>query len=483
MTYFVQGQESKWEVVLGLEVHAQINTLSKLFSSSSTGYGAEPNSQVNLIDAGMPGALPVINEECVKQAVITGLGLNAKINLKSIFDRKNYFYPDLPQGYQISQFENPIVGLGHLVIETEKGTKKIGITRLHLEQDAGKSIHDQDFENSFIDLNRSGCALMEIVSEPDLRSPTEASLYIKKLRSILRYLGSCDGNMEKGNLRADVNVSVRQFDAELGTRCEIKNVNSIKFIQQAIEYEARRQVKLIESGKPVEQQTRLFDSQKGETRAMRSKEESHDYRYFPDPDLPPLILEKKIIEELKLQLPELPDKKKIRFMETYGIKKYDAEILVSEREVADYFEKLVFDRDPKMVLSWLTGELFSYLNKKNLDNPQSVISVEKFGELLDLITDGTLSNRLAKELFVEFIESNISALELVKKKGMVQISDENEISNMIEIVLDRNQEMLEEYRSGKDKLFGFFVGQVMKISNGKANPQMVNTLLIKQLKK
>ena len=483
MPYFVQGQESKWEVVLGLEVHAQINTLSKLFSPSSTIYGAEPNSQVNLIDAGMPGALPVINEECVKQAVITGLGLNAKINLKSIFDRKNYFYPDLPQGYQISQFENPIVGSGHLVIETEKGTKKIGITRLHLEQDAGKSIHDQDFENSFIDLNRSGCALMEIVSEPDLRSPIEASLYIKKLRSILRYLGSCDGNMEKGNLRADVNVSVRQFDAELGTRCEIKNVNSIKFIQQAIEYEARRQVKLIESGKLVEQQTRLFDSQKGETRAMRSKEESHDYRYFPDPDLPPLILEKKIIEELKIQLPELPDKKKIRFMETYGIKKYDAEILVSEREVADYFEKLVFDRDPKMVLSWLTGELFSYLNKKNLDNPQSVISVEKFGELLDLIKDGTLSNRLAKELFVEFIESNISAPELVKKKGMVQISDENEISNMIEIVLNQNQKMLEEYRSGKDKLFGFFVGQVMKISNGKANPQMVNTLLIKQLKK
>ena len=483
MSYFIRGHESKWEVVLGLEVHAQINSLSKLFSPSSTGYGAEPNSQVNLIDAGMPGALPVINEECVKQAVITGLGLNAKINLKSIFDRKNYFYPDLPQGYQISQFENPIVGSGHLIIEAEEGTKKIGITRLHLEQDAGKSIHDQDFENSFIDLNRSGCALMEIVSEPDLRSPSEVSLYIKKLRSILRYLGSCDGNMEKGNLRADVNVSVRKFDAELGTRCEIKNVNSIKFIQQAIEYEARRQVKLIESGNLVEQQTRLFDSQKGETRAMRSKEESHDYRYFPDPDLPPLILEKKIIEDLRLQLPELPDKKKIRFIETYGIKKYDAEILVSEKEVAEYFEKLVSDRDPKMVVTWLTGELFSYLNKKSLDNPQSAISVEKFGELLDLINDGTLSNRLAKELFEEFIESNISALELVKKKGMVQISDENEIINMIETVLDQNQKMLEEYRSGKEKLFGFFVGQVMKISNGKANPQMVNTLLIKQLKK
>ncbi len=483
MSYFIRGHESKWEVVLGLEVHAQINSLSKLFSPSSTGYGAEPNSQVNLIDAGMPGALPVINEECVKQAVITGLGLNAKINLKSIFDRKNYFYPDLPQGYQISQFENPIVGSGHLIIEAEEGTKKIGITRLHLEQDAGKSIHDQDFENSFIDLNRSGCALMEIVSEPDLRSPSEVSLYIKKLRSILRYLGSCDGNMEKGNLRVDVNVSVRRFDAELGTRCEIKNINSIKFIQQAIEYEARRQVKLIESGKIVEQQTRLFDSQKGETRSMRSKEESHDYRYFPDPDLPPLILEKKMIEDLKLQLPELPDKKKIRFIETYGIKKYDAEILVSEKEVAEYFEKLVSDRDPKMVVTWLTGELFSYLNKKNLDNPQSAISVEKFGELLDLINDGTLSNRLAKALFVEFIESNMSASELVKKKGMVQISDENEIINMIETVLDQNQKMFEEYRSGKEKLFGFFVGQVMKISNGKANPQMVNTLLTKRLKK
>jgi len=483
MSYFIRGHESKWEVVLGLEVHAQINSFSKLFSPSSTGYGAEPNSQVNLIDAGMPGALPVINEECVKQAVITGLGLNAKINLKSIFDRKNYFYPDLPQGYQISQFENPIVGSGHLIIEAEEGTKKIGITRLHLEQDAGKSIHDQDFENSFIDLNRSGCALMEIVSEPDLRSPSEVSLYIKKLRSILRYLGSCDGNMEKGNLRVDVNVSVRRFDAELGTRCEIKNINSIKFIQQAIEYEARRQVKLIESGKIVEQQTRLFDSQKGETRAMRSKEESHDYRYFPDPDLPPLILEEKMIEDLKLQLPELPDKKKIRFIETYGIKKYDAEILVSEKEVAEYFEKLVSDRDPKMVVTWLTGELFSYLNKKNLDYPQSAISVEKFGELLDLINDGTLSNRLAKALFVEFIESNMSASELVKKKGMVQISDENEIINMIETVLDQNQKMLEEYRSGKEKLFGFFVGQVMKISNGKANPQMVNTLLTKRLKK
>ncbi len=483
MPYFIQGQKSKWEVVLGLEVHAQINTLSKLFSPASTGYGAEPNSQVNLVDAGMPGALPVINEECVKQAIITGLGLNAKINLKSIFDRKNYFYPDLPQGYQISQFQNPIVGSGHLVIETQEGTKKIGITRLHLEQDAGKSIHDQDFEKSFIDLNRSGCALMEIVSEPDLRSPAEVALYIKKLRSILRYLGSCDGNMEKGNLRADVNVSVRQFADKLGTRCEIKNINSIKFIQQAIEFEAKRQVRLIESGKTVEQQTRLFDSQKGETRAMRSKEESHDYRYFPDPDLPPLILEKKTVDELKSQLPELPDKKKIRFMETYGIKKYDAEILVSEREVAEYFENLVANRDPKMVLTWLTGELFSYLNKKNLDNPQSVIPVKKFGELLDLIKDGTLSNRLAKELFEEFIESNIPAFELVKKKGMTQISDENEIIKMIDTVIKENQKMFEEYRSGKDKLFGFFVGQVMKISNGKANPQMVNNLLTQQLKK
>ena len=482
MGYYIEGKIKKWEVVLGLEVHAQISASSKLFSSASTAYGAEPNSQVNLVDAGMPGALPVINKECIKQAIITGLGLNAKINLRSIFDRKNYFYPDLPQGYQISQFEYPIVGNGFINIETEEGTKKIGITRLHLEQDAGKSLHDQDFDNSFIDLNRSGCALMEIVSEPDLRSPADASEYVKKLRSILRYVGSCDGNMEKGNMRADVNVSVREFGSELGTRCEIKNVNSIKFIQQAIEYEAKRQVEILESGGKIQQQTRLFDSQNCETRAMRSKEESHDYRYFPDPDLPPLLIDSQLVEELSKSLPELPDKKKERFIKEFGIKNYDAEILVTEKFIADFFEELIPNRDPKLVLSWLTGELFSYLNKRNLNIVNSGISVNKLGSLIDLIQNGTLSNRMAKEIFEEYLDNDKSAIDLVNEKGMTQVSDDKEIDLMIDKVLEENPKMLEQYNSGKEKLFGFFVGQVMKISDGKANPQMVNNLLSKKLK-
>ena len=482
MGYFIQGIKEKWEVVLGLEVHAQISASSKLFSSASTAYGAIPNSQVNLVDAGMPGALPVINKECVRQAIITGLGLNAKINLKSIFDRKNYFYPDLPQGYQISQFKHPIVGEGFINIETDEGTKKIGITRLHLEQDAGKSLHDQDFDNSFIDLNRSGCALMEIVSEPDLRSPLEASEYVKKLRSILRYVGSCDGNMEKGNLRADVNVSVRRFGSDLGTRCEIKNVNSIKFIQQAIDYEAKRQVKILESGGEIQQQTRLFDSQNCETRAMRSKEESHDYRYFPDPDLPPLLIDSQLVEELSKSLPELPDKKKERFIKEFGIKNYDAEILVTEKFIADFFEELIPNRDPKLVLSWLTGELFSYLNKRNLNIVNSGISVNKLGSLIDLIQNGTLSNRMAKEIFEEYLDNDKSAIDLVNEKGMTQVSDDKEIDLMIDKVLEENPKILEQYNSGKEKLFGFFVGQVMKISDGKANPQMVNNLLSKRLK-
>ena len=482
MGYYIEGKIKKWEVVLGLEVHAQISASSKLFSSASTAYGAEPNSQVNLVDAGMPGALPVINKECIKQAIITGLGLNAKINLKSIFDRKNYFYPDLPQGYQISQFEYPIVGNGFINIETEEGTKKIGITRLHLEQDAGKSLHDQDFDNSFIDLNRSGCALMEIVSEPDLRSPADASEYVKKLRSILRYVGSCDGNMEKGNMRADVNVSVREFGSELGTRCEIKNVNSIKFIQQAIEYEAKRQVEILESGGKIQQQTRLFDSQNCETRAMRSKEESHDYRYFPDPDLPPLVIDSQLVEELSKSLPELTDKKKERFIKEFGIKNYDAEILVTEKFIADFFEELIPNRDPKLVLSWLTGELFSYLNKRNLNILNSGISVNKLGSLIDLIQNGTLSNRMAKEIFEEYLDNDKSAIDLVNEKGMTQVSDDKEIDLMIDKVLEENPKMLEQYNSGKEKLFGFFVGQVMKISDGKANPQMVNNLLSKKLK-
>ena len=482
MSYFIEGKIKKWEVVLGLEVHAQISASSKLFSSASTAYGAEPNSQVNLVDAGMPGALPVINKECIKQAIITGLGLNAKINLRSIFDRKNYFYPDLPQGYQISQFEYPIVGNGFINIETEEGTKKIGITRLHLEQDAGKSLHDQDFDNSFIDLNRSGCALMEIVSEPDLRSPADASQYVKKLRSILRYVGSCDGNMEKGNMRADVNVSVREFGSELGTRCEIKNVNSIKFIQQAIEYEAKRQVEILESGGKIQQQTRLFDSQNCETRAMRSKEESHDYRYFPDPDLPPLLIDSQLVEELSKSLPELPDKKKERFIKEFGIKNYDAEILVTEKFIADFFEELIPNRDPKLVLSWLTGELFSYLNKRNLNIVNSGISVNKLGSLIDLIQNGTLSNRMAKEIFEEYLDNDKSAIDLVNEKGMTQVSDDKEIDLMIDKVLEENPKMLEQYNSGKEKLFGFFVGQVMKIPEGKANPQTVHNLLSKKLK-
>ena len=481
MGYFIQGKSNKWEVILGLEVHAQINTNSKLFSSASTEYGSEPNSQVHLVDAGMPGALPVINEICIKQAITTGLGLNAKINLVSVFDRKNYFYPDLPQGYQISQFEHPIVGKGFLKIETKDGEKKVGITRLHLEQDAGKSLHDQDFESSFIDLNRSGCALMEIVSDPDIRSPDEAAEYVKKLRSILRYVGSCDGNMEKGNLRADVNVSVREFGKKLGTRCEIKNVNSIKFIQQAIEFEAKRQVREIESGNDIKQETRLFDHIKGETRSMRSKEESHDYRYFPDPDLPPLVLEESLIEELKKNLPELPDVKKERFIKLYKLKHYDAEILVSEKYIADFFEEVVVGRDPKLVLTWITGELFSYLNKKNVTLSNSGISSKKISEILDLIINGTLSNRMAKELFDELLNSDKDAAQVVKEKGLSQVSDEGQIIVMINEVLKKNPKMLAQYKSGKDKLFGFFVGQVMKLSKGKANPQIVNKILKSKL--
>ena len=364
MSYLINGKTGKWELVMGLEVHAQIKSNSKLFSTASTHWGAKPNSQVELVDSGMPGALPVINEYCVDQAIKTGLSLNAKINKKSIFDRKNYFYPDLPQGYQISQFEHPIVGNGFLVIETEEGQKKIGITRIHLEQDAGKSIHDQDDKSSFIDLNRSGCALMEIVSEPDLNSPQEAAQYVKKLRAILKCIGSCDGNMERGNLRADVNVSVRKPGEKLGTRCEIKNVNSIKFIQQAIEYESKRQVELIESGQNINQETRLFDPNNGETRSMRGKEESHDYRYFPDPDLPPLVINDDRIEKIKNQLPELPDEKKKRFKEQYKLKDYDAEILVEDQFISSFFEELVEKRDSKIVVSWITVELFSYLKKK-----------------------------------------------------------------------------------------------------------------------
>ena len=482
MIYFIEGKKYKWEVVLGLEVHAQIKSNSKLFSTASTEWGAEPNSQVELVDCGMPGALPVINEYCVDQAILTGLSINAQINKKSIFDRKNYFYPDLPQGYQISQFEFPIVGNGFLIIETSSGKKKIGITRLHLEQDAGKSIHDNDIKNTLIDLNRSGCALMEIVSEPDLRSPEEAAQYVKKLRSILRCIGTCDGNMERGNLRADVNVSVRKPNSDLGTRCEIKNVNSIKFIQQAIEYEAARQVDLIENGEKIIQETRLFDPSKGETRSMRGKEESHDYRYFPDPDLPPLIITEEKIEKLKQSMPELPDEKKKRFMEEYNINDYDAGVLTDDQFVANYFEEVVKKRDSKLVVSWITGELFSYLKKNDLELSESLILPTKIGGLLDLIISGKISNRQAKELFEDFLKSELDAEKFISKMGVEQVSDENQIQDLINTVLQKNPKMVNDYKSGKEKLFGFFVGQIMKESKGKANPQIVNKILKDKLR-
>ena len=483
MNKYVEGKKHSWEIVLGLEVHAQISSRSKLFSSSATEYGAEPNSQVSLVDAGMPGALPVINSYCIEQAIKTGLGLNAKINQRSIFDRKNYFYPDLPQGYQISQFEHPIVGKGYIKITTDNGEKKIGITRLHLEQDAGKSIHDQDVKNSLIDLNRSGCALMEIVSEPDLRSSKEAGEYVKKLRTILQYIGSCDGNMEKGNLRVDVNVSVREPGAELGTRCEIKNVNSVKFMQSAIDYEVKRQIDILEDGGEVRQETRLFDPIKILTRPMRGKEESHDYRYFPDPDLPPLIISDDLVNKLRLELPELPDQKKERFINSYNLKEYDAEVLTSERNVSEFFESLVKGRDPKIVVSWLTVELFSFLNKNNLTLKSSNISPNKMGDLIDVIEDGTISNRQAKEVFEEYLAGDFNAKEFINLKGLTQISDINELKVIIESVISENKNMVDDYKSGKERLFGFFVGQIMKISKGKANPKLVNEILKDELNK
>ena len=482
MTYVIEGKKDSWQVVLGLEVHAQISSKSKLFSVASTNWGSDPNTQVELVDCGMPGALPVINEYCVDQAVLTGLSLNAEIKKMSIFDRKNYFYPDLPQGYQISQFEHPIVGKGYINIEIGGKVKKIGITRLHLEQDAGKSLHDQDIKNSYIDLNRSGCALMEIVSEPDLSSPIEAAEYVKKLRSILRYIGSCDGNMEKGNLRADVNVSVKREGEKLGTRCEIKNVNSIKFIQQAIEFEAKRQVNIIENGEKIIQETRLFDPNKCETRSMRSKEESHDYRYFPDPDLPPLIISDEKVNSLKEKLPELPDEKKDRFMREFNLSSYDAEVIVNDQYTALFFEKLVKGRDSKVVTNWITGEIFSYLKKINKDMKNSEIAPEKIGSLIDLIVDEKISNRQAKEVFEEYMESSDDAAIFIEKKGLVQLSDQSEIFKLIDKVLSDNPKMVDDYKNGKDKLFGFFIGQIMKLSKGKANPKLVNELLVERLK-
>ena len=431
-----------WNLVIGIEIHAQVNSKSKLFSSSPTDFGSKPNSQVSLIDAAMPGMLPVINKFCIEQAVKSGIGLNAKINKISIFDRKNYFYQDLPQGYQISQYKDPIVGEGFVEIETENGQKKIGVERLHLEQDAGKSLHDQDPNFTFVDLNRSGIALMEIVSKPDMSSPEEAVEYVRKVRSILRYLGTCDGNMEQGSLRADVNVSVNKPGNELGTRCEIKNLNSFKFIHAAIVYEAKRQIKLIEQGKSVNQETRLFNTQSGETRSMRSKEDAHDYRYFPDPDLLPLTLDDDWIKGLQDSIPELPDQIKERFINEYSLSSYDANIIVSDKATSEYFEDVVKNRSPKLVTTWVTGELFSILNKKNLIIEDSPITSKQLGELVDNIENGKISNRQAKEVLEEMCESGKGALEIIDEKGLSQISDENEIESLVDNVLNSNPENL-----------------------------------------
>ena len=470
-----------WNLVIGIEIHAQVNSKSKLFSSSPTDFGSKPNSQVSLIDAAMPGMLPVINKFCIEQAVKSGIGLNAKINKKSIFDRKNYFYQDLPQGYQISQYKDPIVGEGFVEIETENGQKKIGVERLHLEQDAGKSLHDQDPNSTFVDLNRSGIALMEIVSKPDMNSPEEAVEYVRKVRSILRYLGTCDGNMEQGSLRADVNVSVNKPGNELGTRCEIKNLNSFKFIHAAIVYEAKRQIKLIEQGESVNQETRLFNTQSGETRSMRSKEDAHDYRYFPDPDLLPLTLDDDWIKDLQDSIPELPDQIKERFINEYSLSSYDANIIVSDKATSEYFEDVVKNRNPKLVTTWVTGELFSILNKKNLIIEDSPITSKQLGELVDNIENGKISNRQAKEVLEEMCESGKGALEIIDEKGLTQISDENEIESLVDNVLNSNPENVKKYKNGKDKLFGFFVGEAMKLSKGKANPKIVNDLIKKKL--
>ena len=477
MAQLLKGETGEWEIVIGLEVHAQVSSEAKLFSSAATKFGAEPNSQVSLVDAAMPGMLPVINKECVRQAIKTGLGINAKINLFSVFDRKNYFYPDLPQGYQISQFKQPIVGEGFLEIEVSDGAKKIGIERLHLEQDAGKSIHDQHPSRSFIDLNRSGVALMEIVSKPDIRSGEEAGAYLKKLRSIVRYLGTCDGNMQEGSLRCDVNVSVRKPGEELGTRCEIKNVNSIRFVQQAIEYEARRQIEIIEDGHLINQETRLFDPNRGETRSMRSKEEAHDYRYFPDPDLLPLKFDDALVQAIASDMPELPDAKRTRFIEEYELSEADATLLVEERETAEFYEEMAVGRDKKLSANWLGTELFGALNKEGLSLAESPITAESLGRLMELISDGTISGRIAKDVFVDMFESGEDALDIVERKGLTQISDAGAILELVESVISDNASKVAEFRNGKDKLFGFFVGQVMKKSQGKANPKLVNDLL------
>jgi len=473
----IKGATGDWEIVIGMEIHAQVTSNAKLFSGASTGFGAEPNEHVSLVDAAMPGMLPVINAECVRQAVRTGLGLNAQINNRSVFDRKNYFYPDLPQGYQISQYKSPIVGEGEITVDlspTEQIT--VGIERLHLEQDAGKSIHDQHPTMSFVDLNRSGVALMEIVSKPDLRSADEAKAYVSKLRTILRYLGTCDGDMEKGNLRADVNVSVRKPGDPLGTRCEIKNVNSIRFIGQAVETEARRQIGIIEDGGTIDQETRLYDPGKGETRSMRSKEEAHDYRYFPDPDLLPLEFDDAFVESLKGALPELPDAKKARFIATYGLSPYDASVLVAERDQADYFEEVAKGRDGKAAANWVINELFGRLNKEGKDVTASPVSAVQLGGLVDLIGEGVISGRIAKDLFEILWTEGGDPRQIVDARGMKQVTDTGAIEKAVDELIAANPDKVEQVKA-KPTMLGWFVGQAMKASGGKANPQALNEIL------
>lgn len=482
MTAIIKGNTGDWEIIIGMEVHAQVIAHSKLFSGAATEFGAAPNSQVSLVDAAMPGMLPVLNGHCVEQAVRTGLGLNAQVNLHSVFERKNYFYPDLPQGYQISQFLHPIIGKGEIEIDLPNGTTKaIGITRLHLEQDAGKSIHDQHPTKSYVDLNRSGCALMEIVSEPDLRGPEEAAAYLTKLRMILRYLETCDGNLEEGSMRADVNVSVRKAGDPLGTRCEIKNVNSIKAVQMAIEYEAARQVEVIESGGEIKQETRLWDPTKAETRSMRSKEEAHDYRYFPDPDLLPLVIEQSLVDSIKKTLPELPDQKKHRFMQKYGLGAYDSSVLIMERARADYYETAANGNDAKITANWVINELLGGLNKDGKTLTESPVTAAQLGELVGLISNQTISGKIAKDVFAEMMASGKSPAAIVEEKGLKQVTDTGAIEKIVDEVIAENPDNVAAYRSGKDKLFGFFVGQVMKKSGGKANPDMVNDLLKQKL--
>ena len=489
MNNLIKGEKHDWEMVIGLEIHAQVKSNSKLFSSSSTKFGSSPNSQVSLVDAAMPGMLPVINKYCVEQAVKTGVGLNAKINNYSVFDRKNYFYADLPQGYQISQYKYPIVGEGKVTIDFKDGTSKdIRIVRLHLEQDAGKSLHDQNPSKTYVDLNRSGVALMEIVSEPDIRTPDEAGMYISKIRSILMYLDTCDGNMQEGSLRADVNISVRKPGDEYGTRCEIKNLNSIKFIKQAINYEAKRQIEILESGGSIEQNTMLFNTSTGKTRPMRNKEEAHDYRYFPDPDLLPLEISKEEIGKIKSSIPELPDELKNKFIETYKLSNYDASLLTAEKQTSDYFNETI-NSDPelknhaKIVVNWITSELFSLLNKNNQDLNNSPVSPENLGQLIKLISTNEISGKIAKDVLEDMFSSGKTARQIVDEKGLQQVTDQGEIAKVIDEVIAENPKMVEQYLAGKDKLLGFFVGQAMKLTKGKANPKMLNDILKQKLNK